>query len=387
MGIGVFERGRSLRAVARRMNVVKTVYGGVGRSEPSRVIEGPVFARAPRRIYWEVTAACDLACRHCRAEAQPHADPAELGTPEGLALIDRLAGFGEPLPQLVLTGGDPLKRADLWALIALARVLGFGVSVAPSATPLLTPTIVRRLRAAGVEAISLSLDGPDAARHDALRGVPGCFERTLAAATAARDAGLPFQVNTLVSRATLADLPAVHETVSRLGASRWSLFFLVTVGRGSGLQPIDARECEQLFDWLVETRRHGGPIIATTEAPHFRRILLQRGQMGTRRSGASGPEHTGLGVRDGNGIMFISHAGEVYPSGFLPVSVGSVRREHPVSIYREARIMRELRRPECFGGRCGRCVFGHVCGGSRARAYAATGDPFAEDPLCRYERS
>jgi radical SAM protein len=355
-------------------------------TDEHRVIAGPVFATAPRRIYWEVTAACDLACRHCRAEAVPEPDPAELSTAEGLALIDRLAGFGSPLPHLVLTGGDPLKRGDLWSLISLARVLGFGVSVAPSATPLLTPATVRRLRAAGVEAISLSLDGSDAGRHDALRGMPGCFSRTLEAAAAARAAGLPFQINTLVSRETLPDLAAIHEVAKRAGASRWSLFFLVTVGRGTGLDPISARECEDLFDWLVDLRGSDGPVITTTEAPHFRRALLERGRrIGGGRASTSGADRRALGVRDGNGIMFISHRGEVYPSGFLPLSLGTVRREDPVSIYRDALILLALRRPDLFGGRCGRCAFRNICGGSRARAFAATGNPFAEDPLCRYE--
>jgi AdoMet-dependent heme synthase len=254
--------------------------------------------------------------------------------------------------------------------------------VAPSATPLLTPAIVRRLRGPGVEAISLSLDGSDAGRHDALRGVPGCFSRTLAAAGAARLAGLPFQINTLVSRETLPDLAAIYEVAKGMGASRWSLFFLVTVGRGTVLDPISAQDCEELFDWLAALPGTDGPVVTTTEAPHFRRVLLQR----DRRPACRRPAHqAAAGIRDGNGIMFISHTGEVYPSGFLPLSAGTVRREDPVSIYRSSTLFRALRRPELLQGRCGRCAFRSVCGGSRARAFAATGSPFAEDPLCRYE--
>jgi MoaA/NifB/PqqE/SkfB family radical SAM enzyme len=228
------------------------------------------FDRAPRRVYWELTRACDLACRHCRAEAAPEPDPAELTKREGLALIDRLARFGAPLPHLVLTGGDPLKRPDLFELIAAARARGFGVSVAPSATPLLTPETIARLEAAGVEAVSLSLDGSDAARHDALRRVPGCFDRTVAAARACVAAGLPFQVNTLVCEETLADLAAIHTVAAGLGAARWSLFFLVAVGRGAVLQPITAAACERLFKALLDLAGPSGPVIATTEAPHFR---------------------------------------------------------------------------------------------------------------------
>ena len=342
-----------------------------------------VYDRAPQRVYWETTRACDLACRHCRAEAAPEPDPAELTPAEGLRLLDDLARFGAPLPHVVLTGGDPLKRADLWALIAHAQAVGLGVSVAPSGTPLLTPAAIQRLKAAGVDAISLSLDGASAARHDALRGVPGCFERTLVAATAAREAGLPFQVNTLVSEETLEDLPAIHRLVGEIGATRWSLFFLIAVGRGSVLRPIDAETCERLLDWLAGLAGKGGPVITTTEAPQFRRVMLKR----HRGDGDGRGRRTGhaAGIRDGNGIMFISHTGEINPSGFLPVLAGNARTDDVVKIYRESPVFAQLRRPDLFGGRCGVCEFHGHCGGSRARAWAATGDFTAEDPLCAYE--
>jgi radical SAM protein len=351
------------------------------------VIPGPVFDRAPLRVYWEVTRACDLACRHCRAEAAPEPDPAELGPAEAGALIDRLAAFGPPLPHLVLTGGDPLKRRDLFALVERARARGLSVSVAPSGTPLLTAEAVRRLVAAGVEAISLSLDGSTAERHDAIRNVPGCFDRTLEVAGAARAAGLPFQVNTLVAAETLEDLPEIHRLVRRLGAARWSLFFLVLVGRGTVLQPISAEASERLLGWLGERAAEPGLIIATTEAPHFRRVLRQRGREGGRPAARPPGGHAqhAAGIRDGNGIMFISSTGEVTPSGFLPISVGNVRYDDPVALYREAPLFRTLRRADGFGGRCGYCEFRGICGGSRARAWAATGDPLAEDPLCLYE--
>jgi radical SAM protein len=345
------------------------------------------FDRAPRRVYWELTRACDLACRHCRAEAAPEPDPAELTTPESLALIDRLARFGAPLPHLVLTGGDALKRPDLFELIAAARTRGFGVSVAPSATPLLTPGVIARLEAAGVEAISLSLDGSDAARHDALRRVPGCFGRTIAAARVCAVVGLPFQVNTLVCEETLADLAAVHTVAAGLGAARWSLFFLVAVGRGTVLRPISAEACERLFEWLVDLAGMPGPVITTTEAPHFRRVVAQRAQrMGhdANRPARRAVGH-GAGIRDGNGIMFISHSGQVRPSGFFPLPAGNVQGADPVALYRDSGLFRALRRPDGFGGRCGRCEWREACGGSRARALAATGDPLAEDPLCLHE--
>ena len=336
------------------------------------------FDQAPLRVYWELTRACDLACRHCRAEAVKHRSSVELSTAEGLHLLERLHAFGEPPPHVVLTGGDPLKRPDLWELIAAARGLGLPVALAPSATGLLGRKEILRFKQSGVEAISLSLDGSTPARHDAFRGIAGTFERTLVAARSAREAGLPFQVNTLVAEETLDDLPAIYLLVNELGAARWSLFFLVSVGRGTVLAQVASREAENVMRWLAEVAgQGGGPVVTTTEAPHFRRVMLQRHHATARGHGA--------GIRDGNGIMFISHRGDVQPSGFLPLSAGNVRSGDVVSIYRDSPLFRRLRRPDVFGGRCGRCEFHSYCGGSRARAYAASGDPFAEDPLCAYE--
>jgi radical SAM protein len=350
------------------------------------MMTGHVFDQAPRRVYWEVTRACDLACRHCRAEAAPLADPGELTREEGQHLLHALARFGEPLPHLVLTGGDPLKRSDLFRLIETARSLGFPVAVAPSGTPLLTAEEIRRLEAAGVEAISLSLDGADAARHDGLRGVPGCFDRTLAAARESAAAGLPFQVNTLVAEETLDQLPAIHRLVADLGAVRWSLFFLVTVGRGTVLRPITPEACEQLFERLLDLAETPGLAITTTEAPHFRRVAMaQARRRGGHRERAPRAAGHAAGIRDGNGIMFISNTGEVHPSGFLPLSAGNVRTADPLALYRDSELFRALRRADGFGGRCGRCEYRETCGGSRARAWAATGDPLGEDPLCLYE--
>jgi MoaA/NifB/PqqE/SkfB family radical SAM enzyme len=324
-------------------------------------------------VYWETTRACALVCRHCRAEAVASADPNELTPAEGRRLLDDLARFERPLPHVVFTGGDALERADLPALIRHARSRGLGVSVAPSATSRLTATPLAALKAAGAQAISLSLDGSTAARHAAIRGLPGCFARTLEAAAEARDAGLPFQANTLVSAETLDDLPAIRALATSLGAARWSLFFLVAVGRGVLLRQITREQFGRVLDWLVDASAPGGPVIATTEAPQLRRLMVER-------TGSACV--AGAGIRDGNGIMFVSHTGEVMPSGFLPLSAGNVRVDDVVSLYRDSPLFRSLRRVEGFGGRCGGCRYRDVCGGSRARAYAASGDPCAEDPLC-----
>ena len=299
----------------------------------------------------------------------------EAGVPAGTVNgYNRLASGHLPAALAV-----SLNEADCCvATRSAARAFGLRVSVAPSATPLLDATALARLQEAGVEAISLSLDGSTAARHDGLRGVPGTFERTLAAARAAGAAGLPFQVNTLVAQETLDDLPAIYLLASELGAARWSLFFLVSVGRGSVLESITPAAADDLMRWLVELAEQGvGPVVTTTEAPHFRRVMLQR-------HGAPG-RGQGAGIRDGNGIMFISHTGDVQPSGFLPLTAGNVRTQHVVEIYRESSLFRTLRRADLFEGRCGRCEFHWQCGGSRARAYAASGDPFGEDPLCSYQ--
>jgi len=329
------------------------------------------------RVYWEITRACGLACRHCRAEAAPHRAKEELDTEEGYRLLSQLA-TGDPRPHVVLTGGDPLERPDLFDLIARGRSLGLGMSVSPSATPRLTREAIRAFKDAGVDAISLSIDGATQASHDGIRGVPGTFDRTLIAGAQARALGLPFQVNTLVSKETLAEVPAIETLARELGAARWSLFFLVTVGRGTVLSAISPAESEELLAWLAERAAMPGMIITTTEAPHFRRVVAER------RASVPGRGHA-AGIRDGNGIMFVSHDGEVFPSGFLPVAAGNVRTDDALRIYRQAPLFLSLRDVDSFHGRCGACEVRAVCGGSRARAYLASGDVLGEDPLCMHE--
>jgi radical SAM protein len=339
------------------------------------------------RVYWELTRACDLACRHCRAEAERERRPDELTTGECFQVLRDLADAGTPAPHVIFTGGDPLKRPDLLDLVREARRLGLGVSVAPSATMALTRETVTALRDAGVQAMSLSLDGSTAARHDAVRGVLGCFGWTLAAAARLRGAGIPMQINTLVARETVSDLEAIGELVARLGAARWSLFFLIAVGRGKVLSPLTAGEAETTLGWIARQAGRWPFVTTTTEAPHYRRIVVQQ----LRRAGESGeairrsPAARGFGIRDGSGIMFIAANGDVTPSGFLPLVVGNVRHASPVALYRDDVVFQALRAPEGFRGRCGACTFHALCGGSRARAWAASGDVLGEDPLCAWE--
>lgn len=350
--------------------------------------EPPVrHASAALRVYWELTRACALACRHCRAEAQPERACNELSRAECFRVLGDLSGAGSPAPHVVFTGGDPLERPDLLDLVREARRLGLGASVAPSATPLLTETTIGALRDAGVQAMSLSLDGSTAASHDGIRRVPGCFQRTLAATGHCVAAGIPLQVNTLVTRETAGELEAIARVVAELGAARWSLFFLIAVGRGRVLTPLSAAEAETTLEWLARRSSEWPFVTTTTEAPHYRRVVVQQ----LRAAGRSAeeirraPVARGFGIRDGNGIMFIAANGDVTPSGFLPMVVGNVRRTSPLALYRDDPVFRALRAPHAFRGRCGACAFHALCGGSRARAWAATGDVLGEDPLCAWQ--
>ena len=338
------------------------------------------YTRGPRRVYWELTRACGLACQHCRAEAQHVRSPDELDRDEAFSVLAALARV-KPSPVVVLTGGDPLERPDFWEILNHGKELGLHVDVAPSVTPKLTRDVIFELAKKGVGAMSLSLDGPDAARHDALRGIPGCFDRTLVAAGHIRDAGIPMQVNTLVTADTVDDMPAISERVGEMKAKRWSLFFLITTGRGSLLPQLTADRAEELLLWLYDLGPKVDFVVATTEAPLFRRVQLQR------RGQPPDAAVPGAGMRDGNGILFISCRGDVTPSGFLPMPVGNVRETDPITLYRESPTFVSLRDNARFGGRCGRCEYSSVCGGSRGRAYAATGDPLAEDPLCVHQPS
>lgn len=345
-----------------------------------------VFAEAPKLIYWELTRACDLACKHCRAEAIAERDPLELSTEEAKALLAELRAFGDPPPQLVMTGGDPLKRPDFFELIRHGRSVGLPISVAPSGTPLLTSDAISALADNGVVSMSLSIDGSTAESHDRFRGVAGCFDTTMRAIHAVRAAAIPLQINTLVTPETMTELPGVFRLLRDLGIMRWSLFYLIATGRGRALREIRPSEAEALHNWIYDIVKTAPFAIKATEAPHFRRVAYMRMRLEGLDDAAirQTPVGRGFGIRDGNGIMFISHTGDVYPSGFLPVVAGNVRQQSPVSLYRHSEIFTQLRDADQYAGKCGLCEFRWVCGGSRARAFAETGDPMGSDPLCAY---
>lgn len=336
------------------------------------------FASAPFIVVWEVTRACALACVHCRAEAIPHRHPGELTAEEGERLIDRVAAFGPRKPLLVLTGGDPLRRRDVARLVRHGVRRGLSVGLTPSGTAAVTRARLEEVRDAGLARLAVSLDGSDADAHDAFRRVRGSYGYTMRIVDDARELGLPLQINTTVSRETVVDLPAIAEVVAGTGAVLWALFFLIPVGRARAEQGLSAAAIETVLEWAADLQARVPFGIKTTEAPHYHRVLAERGA-DPRAAG-----RPGRAVTDGNGFLFVDHLGAICPSGFLPLVAGNVRGDDLVGVYREHPLFVSLRDPSRLGGRCGACDFRARCGGSRARAFAATGDPLAEDPGCAY---
>lgn len=342
------------------------------------------FSQAPFLVIWEVTQACDLACKHCRASARPDRDPAELSLAEGRALLRQVKDFGDPL--LVFTGGDPLKRPDLFELLRESVSLGLRTTVTPSATPLLTAEAVTRIRDCGVSRMAVSLDGADAAAHDNFRQVQGSFHRTLAALRQAARIGLETQINTTVTRHNVGTLRRIAELVGAEKARLWSVFFLVVTGRASLEDDLTAEEYEQVFELLYETSLAAPFDIKTTEAQHYRRYVAQRKKAGGAAAAgpAAGVIQRQAGINDGKGFLFISHTGEIFPSGFLEVSAGNVRRTPLRDAYCDSGLFRILRDSSALEGKCGGCEYRNLCGGSRSRAYALTGDYLQSDPRCSY---
>jgi AdoMet-dependent heme synthase len=382
----------------------------VAKSRPVRFMRHDASER-PFIVIWEVTRACQLVCTHCRADAIRTRNPFELTTDEGRRLLDDLASFGTPRPLVVLTGGDPFERPDLPELVAHGTRIGLNMALSPSVTDRLTRSVLVELHDAGAKAVSLSLDGATAHSHDSFRGVEGVFDATLEAARTVGEIGLRLQINTTVTRGNVLELPRMLKHVLDQGAALWSVFFLVPTGRGKDLQPLTAVEEEEVLHWLHDVSDLVA--IKTTEAPHYRRIAIQRAgfdpagvskldeafPVGPLRSQLrdytaellSGHEprrhrpRPPIDVNSGRGFAFVDHVGVVYPSGFLPTAVGSVRKKSFPEIYRGSELLQALRNPDAFGGRCGQCEFRAVCGGSRSHAYATTGDPLAEDPSCAYQ--
>lgn len=340
--------------------------------------------QAPLLLFWETTRACDLACAHCRACAQPDRDPRELSTQEGRRLLEDAAAMGVGL--VVLTGGDPAKRPDLPELVAHGDALGLRMALTPSATPLVTEGWLEELRDAGLARIAISVDGATPETHDAFRKVEGTYARSMSILEAARRLGLTTQVNTTVSTRNIHELPALAQTLTELDIELWSVFFVVPTGRADDSLLLDPDEAERVLEWLADLLPQVTYDIKTTAAPHFRRVLLRRRHrradiVGLRDGIGRAPR----GINDGRGVAFVSHIGDIYPSGFLPIRCGNVRQEGLARTYRTNPTFVALRDTEALRGKCGRCEFRKVCGGSRARAFAVHGDLLAEEPSCSYQ--
>lgn len=385
---------------------------------PKPEFEDRDFNLNPFIVFWEVTQACHLACLHCRAKAQTKRNPKELTTEEGFKLIEDIASLQKPL--LVITGGDPMMRPDLFEFIKYSSELGLRVSLAPSATRLITPERMEKAKKAGIIRVSFSLDGSEAKIHDSFRQTPGSFERTLSVIEYSRKAGISLQINTTISRYNFHDIENMAKKVAELGALMWSVFFLVPTGRGKNEDMISPQQHEEAFSRLYELSRVMPFDIKTTAAEHYRRFVLQHKKLETRRGESetrqgemeagnspaadsrtldkahmtlAGPGFSfqdgigrpSKGVNDGDGCCFISHIGEVCPSGFLPLPGGNIRQTSLREIYRSSPLFVDLRDKLKLKGKCGVCNYNSICGGSRARAYAVTGDYLEAEPYCIYE--
>ena len=349
------------------------------------------FNQAPFTIAWEITRACAYACVHCRADAMPRRDPRELSTEEAKALIERLAAFGNN-PILIFTGGDPMMRSDLFDLIQYAAERGLRCSLTPTATALPTTERLTRAREAGIRRVALSLDAPRPEVHDAFRQVPGSWQRTMDTLHRAQEVGLSVQVNTTVAKHNIDILHEMVPFIQEVGAVQWSVFFLVPTGRAMAAQMVNAAQHERVFNWLYDLSKTAPFDIKGTAAPMYRRVAIERKRQETSGGpitfqGAGFQYADGLnrptkGVNDGNGFLFISHIGEIQPSGFLPVTAGNVRTDDIVDVYRHSEIFTDLRDYSRLKGVCGTCQYRDVCGGQRGRAFGLTGDYMESDPAC-----
>ncbi|WP_164215010.1 TIGR04053 family radical SAM/SPASM domain-containing protein [Virgibacillus sp. YIM 98842] len=354
----------------------------------------------PFIVIWELTRACELKCLHCRAEAQYHRHPLELSFEEGKKLIDDIYEMDNPM--LVFTGGDPLMRPDVFDIAEYAVKKGVRVSMTPSATPNVTKEAMEKAKDVGLSRWAFSIDGHCAEVHDHFRGTAGSFDLTMNAINYLHELEMPLQINTVISRYNYEYLDEMAEMVEKLGVVLWSVFFLVPTGRGKESDMISPAEHEKVLRWLYKLSKRVPFDIKTTAAQHYRRVVIQNKIR--ENKGKSDRNHIyyedalmkgdtgkidGLGrapkgVNDGNGFVFISHVGDVYPSGLLPIKAGNVRQTPLAAIYRESEVFKNLRNPDKYKGKCGICEFRHVCGGSRSRAYNVTGDYMESEPYCVY---
>ncbi len=341
------------------------------------------FPHSPMLVFYEVTRACDLVCKHCRACAQPVANPRELTPEQSRVLISQMAQFPRK-PLLVFTGGDPMKRKDIFDLVKFASQQGLQTAMTPSATPLVTNAAISKLKEAGLGRLAMSLDGVNTDTHDAFRGEQGTFEHTMKIMQFARSIGVELQVNTTVHQQNYQQIDAMAELFGQLGIVLWSVFFLIPVGRGLSQLRLTGDQAEWVFErlWAQAQKQKFG--IKTTEAHHYRRFVLQH-MNAEALAATERNQRAPLGINDGKGVMFVSHTGVVYPSGFMPITCGQFPADNIVDVYQKNELFRSLRDPNLLKGKCGVCEYRTICGGSRARAYAVTRDPLGAEPDCVYK--
>ncbi len=359
------------------------------------------FDNKPVLVFWEVTRACPLHCVHCRAEAIERPLPGELDTSEGMRLIDQIAAFGKPSPLIIFTGGDPIMRQDLPLLLAYASTKGIKFAVSPAASKYLTYSVLVGLKNTGASSISLSLDSASPKIHDSVRDMDGTYERTMDSLKYSIEIGLNVQVNTTVMQRNVSELPHIFDLIKRIGVKTWEVFFLIPMGRGSNVEEISPDVYEDVCNFLYDASQYG-IVIRTVEAPFIRRVVRQRldndgywndskyVKMKSELSALCGkptsPSSIALkGTLDGDGILFISYDGTIYPGGFMPVGIGNIKQDSLTDVYATNGILRSIRARE-FNGSCGQCKFKDICGGSRARSYAHYGDPLGSDPACIYSK-
>ncbi len=343
------------------------------------------MTKPPRLIAWELTAGCNLSCVHCRGSSTDKVPEGELTTTQARAFIDEIVSMGKPI--LILSGGEPLVRADVFELAKYGTEQGLRVVLATNGT-LLTPDIVKKLIDSGVQRVSISIDGSSAQTHDAFRGVPGAFDGAMRGIGYLSDAGLDFQINTTITKRNLEEIPAILELATDLGAKAHHIFLLVPTGRGEGLkdEEIPPADYERVLNWFYDQQKKTDIQLKATCAPHYFRIMRQR----AKREGIEvsvkthGYEAMTKGCLGGTGFCFVSSIGDVQPCGYLPVVAGNIREKGFREVWENSKLFNDLRDESKLKGKCGRCSYKSVCGGCRARAYAATGDYMAEEPYCIY---
>lgn len=339
-----------------------------------------------RMVAWEVTRSCNLNCIHCRAAANCGPYPGELSTQKCFQLIDEIAAMSSPV--IILTGGEPLLRPDIFEIASYGTNKGLRMVMATNGT-LVDDSTAKKMIKSGIKRVSISLDGKDAQSHDAFRGEIGAFTGALNGIEALKSAGMEFQINTTVTTANLKQIKDILELAKKLGAAAHHIFLLVPTGRGREMadQAITAADYEETLMWFYQESLSCEIQLKATCAPHYFRIMHQnKVKSAEPKKKAGGHFHESTrGCLGGISFCFISHVGQVQPCGYLELNCGNVQKQSFADIWKNSEVFGNLRDYSKYGGKCGRCEFIKVCGGCRARAYEATGDYLAEEPLCLYQ--